>query len=364
MYARALQWQAALAYLQSDYPATRRLAEESLAVWQELGLQNHIGRADTLDLLGELATEEGNYTTAPRLFEEALEIYRKVEDPRGIGDMLMQLGWAYMRMGMYARVGPYMEEALALFREIGNASGMGFVLGGLGELAIRQGNYEQAQHFLQESLSVREKHGHKWGIAASLGSLGWVALRQQDFKRVRALLRESLALRQELSDKGGIAWCLEKLAEAKYRQAQHRDAAKIFGFAEMVRAPIGSVIDPADQPEYERIVSDLQAVLGAEDLAVLWAEGAAMPAEEALELALSETGPESTRAEREKYGGLTPREREVATLIAQGKSNREIAKIMTVGIKTIETYVTRILNKLGFDSRVQIATWVVERGLK
>jgi len=51
-------------------------------------------------------------------------------------------------------------------------------------------------------------------------------------------------------------------------------------------------------------------------------------------------------------------------LIAQGKSNREIAEAMTVRVKTVETYVTRILNKLGFDSRVQIATWVVEQGLR
>jgi DNA-binding NarL/FixJ family response regulator len=51
-------------------------------------------------------------------------------------------------------------------------------------------------------------------------------------------------------------------------------------------------------------------------------------------------------------------------LIAQGKSNREISEAMTVGVKTVETYVTRILNKLGFDSRVQIATWAVEKGLR
>ncbi len=72
---------------------------------------------------------------------------------------------------------------------------------------------------------------------------------------------------------------------------------------------------------------------------------------------------ESAQVEKEKFGGLTAREREVAALIAQGKSNREIAKAMTVGTKTVETYVTRILNKLGFDSRVQIATWAIEKGL-
>jgi DNA-binding NarL/FixJ family response regulator len=68
--------------------------------------------------------------------------------------------------------------------------------------------------------------------------------------------------------------------------------------------------------------------------------------------------------EKEKFGGLTAREREVAALIAQGKANREIAEAMTVGVKTIETYVTRILNKLNFQSRVQIATWAVDKGLK
>ena len=58
------------------------------------------------------------------------------------------------------------------------------------------------------------------------------------------------------------------------------------------------------------------------------------------------------------------REREVAAWIAQGKSNREIAKAMTVGARTVETYVTRILAKLGFDSRVQVATWAIEKRLQ
>ena len=69
------------------------------------------------------------------------------------------------------------------------------------------------------------------------------------------------------------------------------------------------------------------------------------------------------RAAQREFGGLTAREREVAALIAQGKSNREIAQAMTVGVKTVETYVTRILGKLGFDSRVQIATWAVAKQL-
>jgi non-specific serine/threonine protein kinase len=193
-----------------------------------------------------------------------------------------------------------------------------------------------------------------------------VALRQHDFKQMRKHLGESLAIRMQIGDKDGIAWCLEKLAEAKYVERQLENAAKIFGHAEHLRAPIRSVIDPADQPDYERLISDLRSALGPDAFASLWAAGNGMQLEDVIDCALSEpeSKTESTRSEKEKFGGLTSREREVAALIAQGKSNREIAEVMTVSMKTIETYVTRILNKLGFDSRVQIATWAVEKGLK
>ena len=365
LYARALFWEASLAYLQSDYPATRLRGEESLALWRELQPVDKSGLADTLDVLGELATEEGDYANAPLLLEEALELFRELEDPRGIGDMLMQLGWSYMRMGEYDKVAPRMEEALALFREIGQRSLVGFILAGLGELAIRQGQYERATRFLEESLAIREQHGHKWGIGTSLGSLGWIALRRGDFQRTKEMLAESLAIRMEINDKGGIAWCLEKLAEANYEQSRFQEAAKLFGHAEAVRAPIGSVIDLADQPDYTRMVAALRAALGETTFTALWSEGASMPLEAIVDLALSDTEPSAAaQTERERLGGLTAREREVAALIAQGKSNREIAESMTVGVKTVETYVTRILNKLGFYSRVQIATWAVEKGLK
>jgi DNA-binding CsgD family transcriptional regulator len=60
---------------------------------------------------------------------------------------------------------------------------------------------------------------------------------------------------------------------------------------------------------------------------------------------------------------LTPREREVAALIAQGKTNREIAVILVIAERTADTHVQHILNKLGLESRVQIAGWAVARGL-
>ena len=68
-------------------------------------------------------------------------------------------------------------------------------------------------------------------------------------------------------------------------------------------------------------------------------------------------------AARQAFGGLTAREREVAQLVAQGKTSREIASLLVVSERTAEGHVNTILGKLGFTRRSQIATWVVERGL-
>jgi DNA-binding NarL/FixJ family response regulator len=68
-------------------------------------------------------------------------------------------------------------------------------------------------------------------------------------------------------------------------------------------------------------------------------------------------------AAKQAFGGLTAREREVAILIAEGKTSREIAERLVLGERTAEVHVSHILGKLGFSSRAQIAAWVVEKGL-
>jgi DNA-binding NarL/FixJ family response regulator len=58
--------------------------------------------------------------------------------------------------------------------------------------------------------------------------------------------------------------------------------------------------------------------------------------------------------------GLTAREHEVAMLVAEGLSNRDIATSLVISEMTVEVHVKHILNKLGFRSRSQVAVWVTE----
>ncbi|MBV8714143.1 MAG: response regulator transcription factor [Chloroflexi bacterium] len=59
---------------------------------------------------------------------------------------------------------------------------------------------------------------------------------------------------------------------------------------------------------------------------------------------------------------LTPREREVATLVADGLSNREIAERLVIAVSTAERHVANILAKLTVTSRTQLATWMLQHG--
>ncbi len=58
---------------------------------------------------------------------------------------------------------------------------------------------------------------------------------------------------------------------------------------------------------------------------------------------------------------LTRREQQVAELVADGLSNKEIAARLVIARRTAEGHVERILRKLGFSSRAQLAAWVTER---
>ncbi|WP_320781290.1 response regulator transcription factor [Streptomyces sp. CRN 30] len=72
--------------------------------------------------------------------------------------------------------------------------------------------------------------------------------------------------------------------------------------------------------------------------------------------------PEGTASGQGRGGSLTDREREVLALIADGRSNREIARALVLSEKTVKTHVSNILMKLDLADRTQAALWAVRHG--
>ena len=83
----------------------------------------------------------------------------------------------------------------------------------------------------------------------------------------------------------------------------------------------------------------------------------------ALRAAAPVAGRSDGRADAREILVLTPREREVATLVGRGYTNRQIADELVITERTAETHVRNIREKLGFATRAQVAAWAAEHGL-
>jgi DNA-binding NarL/FixJ family response regulator len=103
-----------------------------------------------------------------------------------------------------------------------------------------------------------------------------------------------------------------------------------------------------------------------------WEEGRAMTLEQAIEYTLSaeEEQPATASMPEEtpvvgyhQAAALTPREREVAMLVAQEMTNRQIAQELSISERTVATHVHKILDKLNLRSRIQIYAWATEQEL-
>ena len=103
--------------------------------------------------------------------------------------------------------------------------------------------------------------------------------------------------------------------------------------------------------------------------ALLWARGLALSLEAAIDLAIEQPataapvrGTAGFKAASAPPGGLTPRELEIAALIADGRSNKAIAAELVISPATVARHVANIMSKLGFRSRAQIAAWITSSG--
>ena len=390
--AKALRGAGLLAFSQGDFPEAHRLLEESVSVGREVGAPGKRDLAVALALLGQVALLQGNPSAARELAGESLQLLREVEEPWGVARALCYLGKATVELGDPIAARLLLEESAALFRVAGDRQLLAQSLNALGLVALRQGDYSSAHSHFEEALSVARETGAEQYLAEALTHLGTLALRVSDYQQSAALYQQSLALNRALGNRDGIAEDLAGLAELASLLGQSERAAQLFGAVEALREASNISLPPLRRAAYERTVGVIRAHLDEAAFAAAWAQGRAMPLEQVIayasetkdELPTGTAEPQANgedassdlppgalsspplsprRALKQQFGGLTSREREVARLVAQGKSNRAIADELVVGVSTVEAHISHIFTKLGFSSRAQIAAWAVDKGL-
>ena len=250
-------------------------------------------RGQALHGAGTLAYVQGEYAQARALFQEALALRRKLHDPWGISETLSNLGLLLYGQQDYDQAQQYYEEALALRQELNDPWGVGHALSYLAMIVHSRGDYARARALLEQSLVLLRGLGRGNAIAGVLTSLGQVTLYWGDVARAQAAYAEGLVLCRQLGQKRCIATCVAGLAAVAGAQGRPTRAARLFGAAEALRAIIGAQLQPVDRDDYDRQVAAIQAQGDAAAWERAWAEGRALPLEQAIAYALEDpTAPE------------------------------------------------------------------------
>jgi non-specific serine/threonine protein kinase len=240
-------------------------------------------------------------------------------------------------------------------------------LGDLGWVEMVRGDYGRAAEILEEAVARSRRVRVRQASAGLLTRLALAVLGRGDHERATALLEEGLVLGRELANKLGLVGSLEGMAMVAAAKGMDERAARLWGAAEVSREAIGAPLRADERAMYERYSADAQSGFGEEAWEAVRKEGRKMALEEAVEYALSDESilPVSPVPEQPPSGmqsaTLRRREGEVAALVAQGFTNRQISAELVISEHTAATHVRRILKKLGLRSRAQIGSWLAEQ---
>ncbi len=360
-----------------------RYQRQALTIFQQLSDQH--GIAQTLDLLGMTSYLGGDLVQGTAYYKQAIALLRQLDDRHGLTSSLATLalsGATYQTDSMVSAA-PNLaegiqdtEHALKIAREIGSQFWTCIATGYLASTLITQEDFSYAEQILKVAFDPQTP-------AQSMAQrLMWcaqveLALAQADPARALDMTDVLIASDPQTTEernslrvsilRGEVLMALLQPTEAESALTAARTVAQEQGVRPAqwrIYVLLGDLYQSqrrhkeAEQAyaTARRIIEELANTLTEEALRDNFMHQTARMFPHARSLA-------STQATKHAFGGLSKREREVAVLIAEGKSNREIADRLVLSEHTIESHVGSILLKLDYSSRTQIATWVIEKGL-
>jgi predicted ATPase/DNA-binding CsgD family transcriptional regulator len=357
----------AIEWRQGDYGFARLHLDQSAEIFREIG--DFQGLAHTFHVAAHVLFEGRDLTGSRALFETSQAAYARAGDLLGGLPLVGDLGMVAYHQGDYETARGLFEACLRSCREHSVTDHAADSLNRLGDLARLAGDLDRAQALYGESLALWQGVHGSPGIASALHKLGQTARRRGDALEARRLLAESLSLQREIGNKQGVVECLVALAGLALEWAPER-GVELLAASKAQLDGLGAPLAPVDHADFERDLAQGKANVSAQVWATAHQKGLSLGLTEALSLALALDKPPAGPTVSEAVAGttaagsvLSPRETEVASLIAQGLSNREIAAGLVITEKTAANHVEHIMAKLNLRSRAQIAVWAVRHGL-
>jgi predicted ATPase/DNA-binding CsgD family transcriptional regulator len=316
-------------------------------------------RGRALFVRSYLAVTQGDQTAGMESVAEAGAIARRVKDDQLLVRILAIQAALEVMAGDVPMGRASSAEAKGLADVLGDD--IAFIAAAQSEalIASMDGDFVRMRDIgLAAAARCRQVH-EIYMLSTHLTSVGIASMMLRDHDAAESALIEALRATLVIDDRPGLVLRIQALACNAALDGHGQRSARLLGASEMLRGEAGGLISPLIRPLVQQAQELGRADLGDARYLAALDEGAHLDHVAAVALALGgDVARDGGRRIAKAADPLGKRERQVAELIAEGLSNKEIAGRLFLSERTVETHVYNILNKLGFSSRAKIAAWV------
>jgi len=353
----------------------------------------------------------GERDQALLLYESARKNAEAAEDLANVADSLVMAGAVMIEDGRLAEAEPLIDEGLALARTVGDQGVLAGALVEKGVSAHFSGSLEEARQLYAEAAEIAQPLGNLRLAAVALVNSADTEFAERDYEAAARFAGKGAAYLDICDDLAYAPWAHLLLGMAHRRlgdmEAARREVcvgatkalaggspADVIFAAEAIADWLGSAgrsgealvswaaatnaredLDYPRQPTDDAWINDGierdRSALSSEVASKAWNDGAELGIREAVSAGLLALGRTPPGQQGSRHHGvrthdkkaLTPRELEVLRLLAEGRSDPDIAKALSISSGTAAAHVARIKWKLAASSRVQIATTAIRKGL-
>jgi len=328
----------------------------------QLTPENSVARGRLFWVAAIMASSQNDYDACAELSEESLRIGTASRDVELVSWALIASHMPPFRAGDLTAAKEYLTSALSLARLMRLDQVELVAHNALATVLTAAGEVDRAIELGQHGIALSVERGEFWCRGYQLDFLARACWLGGDREKAEALAREAAVHKHAIDDRNGLTMVLETLASmAAERDGQER-AAILLGSAQRVRDSSSLTLIELYRQQHERSVSLIIGKIGRKGFDAAYARGRAMTVDEGVAFAVADK-PAHKPAPPVKSApdtALTPRQLEIARLIADDLTNRQIADRLFLSERTVETHITNILNKLGLNSRIQLSRWIAE----
>ena len=360
---------ATLSGLTGNAPDLIRHQEEAAKIAEEV--RSPVLRLWTAEVQIEYLSGVGQWDAALALAETTVATARALGQRSLLPRLLVWSGLIYLGRGELERAKKQFDEAWSLSGAIRNSTRPQDIHTvvpahmGLAAYHLAIGNYRQAIRIGEEGLAIADRTGYAvWAIHRLLPIICEAALYLGDFERTERHVARLRRDAERLGHRLGVAWAdagdgllvlvrdrdPARAAELLRSAADALDAVPMVEYGARIRRELGGALAEAGDRdgaarELRRVHDVLVGLRADRDLSLVREK-------------LRELGARPpVRSPTAGVAGLTGREVEIVRLVADRKSNKEIAKALDISPRTVSTHLSNIFGKLGVDSRGALADY-------